>query len=334
MKRDLIAFIMSLGLIVVGIYAIMQSNLKEVNIKDNGELITFMTYQLVVSEVLQEAQVRVGNFDALNVELDDEVFDGMQIEITRAMPIVINDGGLRSLLYASTMSTVNEILEKRDINLSDDDELSVSLTSFIEEDMEIEITRIEFEQESFFESVELDTEYVYTDDLPYGQRNVYHEGSPRVIERVFKNTMMNGELVEAEEVNVEVIDPGSARVVHVGTFVAPPPPPEPAVLSSFTANVTAYYADCRGCTGRVACTGRDVRSNIFYPDGEFGSVRIIAADRSFPCGTIMDIAGIGKAVVLDRGGAVTGHIIDLLMDSGAIRFGRQNIETKVLRWGW
>jgi len=346
MKRDLIAFIMSVGLIVVGIYAVMQSNLKEVNIKDNGELITFSTYQLVVSEVLQEAQIRVGNFDDLNVELDDEVFDGMQIEITRATPIVINDGGLRSMLYVSTMSTVNEVLEKRDIDLGSNDELSVSLTDFIEEDMEIEITRIDFDYESILEEIEYETEYVDTDDLPLGERVVHQEGTPKIIERTFQSTIENGEVVSIVEVSEEVVDAGTARIVHVGTFVPPPPPPPPPApaapaastpsesLSSFTANVTAYYATCHGCTGRVACNGRDVTSDIFFPDAEFGSVRIIAADRGTPCGSIMYLSGIGHAVVLDRGGAVVGNVVDLLMSSGARQFGRQNIETKVLRWGW
>lgn len=54
MKRDLIAFITALCVIVVGIYAVMQSNLKEVNINDNGELSTFTTYQQTVDEFLKE----------------------------------------------------------------------------------------------------------------------------------------------------------------------------------------------------------------------------------------------------------------------------------------
>ena len=84
MKRDLIAFIMSLCVIVVGIYAVMQSNLKEVNINDNGELNTFTTYQQTVDALLKEQGIRVGNFDDMNVSFDEEIYDGMDIEINRA----------------------------------------------------------------------------------------------------------------------------------------------------------------------------------------------------------------------------------------------------------
>ncbi|MCL1950201.1 MAG: G5 domain-containing protein [Turicibacter sp.] len=334
MKRDLIAFIMSVGLIVVGIYVIMQSNLKEVNIKDNGELITLTTYQQVVGDVLQEALVRVGNFDELNVGLDEEVYDGMQIEIIRAKPIVINDGGLRSRLYVTTTSTVNDILEKRDIDLNDADEVSVLLTDFVEEGMEIGITRIGFEYETVTEQANLETQYVETDTLRLGVERVHQQGSPRIIERVLQHTYENGERVSTGEVQQNIVDAGTARIIHVGTFEPPTTASGHEILSTFTANMTAYYATCAGCTGRVACNGRDVTSNIFFPDSEFGNVRIIAADRSFPCGTIMEISGVGPAIVLDRGGKVVGNVVDLLMDSGARSFGRQNIETNVLRLGW
>ena len=110
MKRDLIAFIMSLCVIVVGIYAVMQSNLKEVNINDNGELKTFTTYQQTVDGLLKEQEIRVGNFDDMNVSFDEQLVDGMDIEINRAQPVVINDGGIKTLVM-TTESTVDDVLK-------------------------------------------------------------------------------------------------------------------------------------------------------------------------------------------------------------------------------
>ena len=144
MKRDLIAFIMSLCVIVVGIYAVMQSNLKEVNINDNGELNTFTTYQQTVDGLLKEQGIRVGNFDDMNVSFDDQVYDGMDIEINRAQSVVINDGGIKTLVM-TTESTVDDVLKQRSIELSSNDEISVAKTSLVEGDMEIEITSVEKE---------------------------------------------------------------------------------------------------------------------------------------------------------------------------------------------
>ena len=47
---------------------------------------------------------------------------------------------------------------------------SVAKTSLVEGDMAIEITRVEKAYESVFEEINLDTEYVYTDDIPQGEQ--------------------------------------------------------------------------------------------------------------------------------------------------------------------
>jgi len=341
---------MSLGLIVVGIYANMQSNLKEVNIIDNGELITFTTHGQTVIEVLQEAEVRVGNFDEMNVDLEQEVYDGMEIEINRAQQVVINDGGLRSLVM-TTESTVDELLNERDIEISSDDELSVAPTAYVRDGMEIDLTRVEYLFEEEYEEIHLPTHYVETEELLKGEREVRTEGTPRIIQRTMKSTLKNGELVTTDESEIYVVDEGVREVIAVGTkemviapvvtlstpASTPTPKPDTSDRSSFTVNVTAYVADCPGCTGRVACTGRDVSSDIYYSDKSFGTVRIVAAGSDYPCGTILDISDVGTAIVLDRGGKVTGNIVDLLVDENKTNpwhFGRRSLEARVLRTGW
>ncbi|MGL4336761.1 MAG: ubiquitin-like domain-containing protein, partial [Turicibacter sp.] len=155
MKRDLITFILALGVIVVGVYTVMQSNLKEISINDNGELNTFTTYVQTVDELLKEQEIRVGNFDDMSANFDDRLVDGMEIEIARAQAVVINDGGVKTRLM-TTVETVDDVLQQRSIELSQNDEISVARTSTVEEEMEIEITRVEKEYESVFEEITLD----------------------------------------------------------------------------------------------------------------------------------------------------------------------------------
>lgn len=111
----------------------------------------------------------------------------------------------------------------------------------------------------------------------------------------------------------------------------------------FNGTMTGYGPDCVGCTGKVYCPPRnDVRNgNIYFNDNEYGNVRIVAADHSIPCGTMVKVSG-GKlsetmtAIVLDRGGVIKGTLMDLLMaserDSAAV--GRQNVTYEIVRWGW
>lgn len=120
-------------------------------------------------------------------------------------------------------------------------------------------------------------------------------------------------------------------------------------INSFVGSLTGYGPDCVGCGGRVSCNGedgkrQDVRNgNIYYFDSEYGQLRIIAADKSIPCGTIIEIqnfifsSGPIKAIVLDRGGAIKGKKIDLLYSSeketGGIGL-QSDITFNILRWDW
>lgn len=378
-KRDITGAIMSSSVIITSIFAMMHSNLTEVNmnevtIVENGERNTFTTEADTVLNLITDGYMQFGNFDKMNVEINDEVYDNMEIEIDRATPVIINDGGER--FYTMTMEyAVDEVLYEHNIELSDDDLLEVistvtttggeeiqispiGLTAMTGNPIEIEVTRVTFEFEAELKESALETEYIYTDELLDEAREVRVEGSPKVEETIIEKEYHNGEFFMIVNEETTVVDEGERRVVAIGTYVPEPevesePEPELATpassrlvtieaepvetdtLSTFTANVTAYLATCAGCSGFTA-TGRDVRSNIHFEDRTYGTVRIIAACGQYPFGTIMNIVGIGKAVVLDRGGAVSGNVVDLLMGSGddPIRFGRQSLQAQVLRLGW
>lgn len=92
-----------------------------------------------------------------------------------------------------------------------------------------------------------------------------------------------------------------------------------------TMNVSAYTAQCVGCSG-ITASGFDVRNTV-TKDG----MRIVAAPSNYPFGTIMDIPGYGKAIVLDRGGAIKGNKLDLLVATRdeAIQWGRRNVTVTV-----
>jgi|GEM_PF-1384945 len=389
-KRDITGRIMSLGVIATSIFAIMHSNLTEVNmnevtIVENGERNTITTEAETVLGLVTGGYVQIGNFDDVSVEMEDVVYNGMEIEITRAFPITINDGGTRFQTMARS-SDVFEVLSQYEIELGHHDlteimmtgtnalgeEVQVNptiLTAFANSEVEVIVTRIHFETESSFEEFTLETVYIYTDDLLEGERVIQIAGSPKIEKTIVEFEYRNGELYEIVDTQTVVIDEGVAQVVAIGTYVyvpEPEPEPEPTPivtqvasstpapqapasnptnnvntgtptpsLESFTANVTAYVATCDGCSG-ITANGTDVRSISTFYDASFGSVRILAADGRFPFGTIIYVSGIGKGVVLDRGGSVTGNVLDLLMGSYAnpLQFGRQSLQAQVIRLGW
>ncbi len=114
---------------------------------------------------------------------------------------------------------------------------------------------------------------------------------------------------------------------------------------SFVGQMTAYGADCYGCSGRVACPPRqDVRNgNIYYEDSDYGVVRILAADSRIPCGSIVKITNVTFSteeifgIVLDRGSAIVGNIMDFLVasENDGFAIGRQRgVQFEIVRWGW
>ncbi len=115
-------------------------------------------------------------------------------------------------------------------------------------------------------------------------------------------------------------------------------------IKTFYGQMTAYGPDCRGCIG-ITRSGYDVRNgNIYYNDYKYGPLRIVAADRSIPLGTIIKINAPKLysysflAIVLDRGGVIKGNVIDLLYEEekGLHKtVGRHyNVRYDVLRKGW
>jgi 3D (Asp-Asp-Asp) domain-containing protein len=96
---------------------------------------------------------------------------------------------------------------------------------------------------------------------------------------------------------------------------------------------TAYTADCpEGCSGYTR-TGLDVR-NRTHIDG----LRIIATDPGvIPLGSIIEIrfsnGKLERAIALDTGGAIDGHLIDYLIsdNASAIQFGRQRVKIRIIK---
>ena len=117
-------------------------------------------------------------------------------------------------------------------------------------------------------------------------------------------------------------------------------------LETISGNITAFTPYCGGgCNGYTA-SGLFIGNNIFYNDKEYGIVRIVAGDSSYPFGTIVRIKNLNYfdddvyAIVLDRGAIVGKNkwaLFDLLFysENNANDFGVQkNASCEILRVGY
>ena len=116
-------------------------------------------------------------------------------------------------------------------------------------------------------------------------------------------------------------------------------------LVEFEGTLTGYGPDCVGCNGNLGCNpSHNVQNgNIYYEDNTYGKIRILAADESIPCGSIVKISNFSHepgdfyGIVLDRGSDIHGLTMDLLYNSESEiqNLGRSyNINFKIERWGY
>ncbi len=119
------------------------------------------------------------------------------------------------------------------------------------------------------------------------------------------------------------------------------------ILEIITGTITAFTPFCSdGCQGYTASGKYVGNGDIYQYDSEYGMVRIVAGDSSYPFGTIVRIKNLNYfgedvyAIVLDRGGAIGKNkraIFDLLFasDENANKFGvAYNVECEILRLGY
>ena len=118
-------------------------------------------------------------------------------------------------------------------------------------------------------------------------------------------------------------------------------------LENIKGSVSAFTAYCSdGCNGYTASGKYIGNGNIYYYDKDYGKVRIVAGDKSYPFGTIVRFNNLGYfgkevyAIVLDRGGAIGKNkrrLFDLLFltEKEANNFGvAKNVSCDILRLGY
>ena len=126
-----------------------------------------------------------------------------------------------------------------------------------------------------------------------------------------------------EEVEQPVVEePQEEEKVEANEPVRTSLSEEREVLQTVVGTLTGYGPDCVGCGGHTS-TGFDLTKTYYYEDSEFGTVRILAADPSFPFYSIFRVSNVPTmddfiGIVLDRGGNVgfgRGTLFDLAFES-------------------
>ncbi|MEK5187168.1 ubiquitin-like domain-containing protein [Solibacillus sp. FSL W7-1324] len=137
-KRKLaIGIVSALLLLVIGVILFQITKVDVKLVTNEGERIV-STHANTVERLLGKQKIDVSKHDKVSPSLDTKIEKGMTIQWQQAKPVKINLNG-EMLSIWTTKTAVRDILQEANIDVSDNDKLSLPLDSEIDKNREIDI---------------------------------------------------------------------------------------------------------------------------------------------------------------------------------------------------
>lgn len=319
-----------LSLIIIGavtvISIVLSEKEKEVHLIVNGEQMTVETVANTVVELIEEEDLRVGEYDSISKSLNETIEDGDQIQIDLAKAVQLIDRDDLQIRY-TTRETVAEALADWGITVGVHDELYPSLDEKIEENDTIQIVRVAYTYEKEIEEIPYETIEQPSKQLVKGKKMIETYGKNGEKEKTIQKVWKNGTLATEKVVDEKVLSKSVDQVVAVGTKS------EVQVLSASSQNIDYVTKDgvtfgVKSIFENVTLTAYDAGVNstgkskghpqygITYTGTVVKEGRTAAVDpKVIPLGWWIYIEGYGFRKAEDIGGAVKGKKIDIYVES-------------------
>lgn len=187
-------------------------------ITDGKSQVVFMTGG-TVADALEEAKVRLGENDACNYDLEEPLFDKMNLRVSRVVKITVTADGSTQEYRVPTLR-VQSALGRCGIKLGEDDRLNVKRTDMVKDGMAITIQRVRVEEETEIEELKYDTRYEFSDTMYAGEEEVQTPGERGLKEKVYRLTYVEGVLESQELVSETVTKEPVQEIVLTGTKIS------------------------------------------------------------------------------------------------------------------
>ncbi|MCA0989577.1 G5 and 3D domain-containing protein [Guptibacillus algicola] len=312
----------------------------EVTVKVNGKEERVWSTKETVKELLADENINLTEHDQLSVSMDSELKEDMEISITEAFKVNVNDGGKQTDVW-TTSTTVADFLEQQDIELGKLDRVEPGKDTKLKSGSDVNVVRVEKVTDVVEESIDYATVTKKDSSMQKGKEKIVNSGKKGKEQKHYEVVLENGKEVSRELVKTEVVEESSDRIVAVGTQVikqtaskkktVASTPKKKSTSSSKSSSgkvlyvsSTAYTANCTGCSG-ITATGFNLKSNP--------GAKVIAVDPSvIPLGSKVHVEGYGTAIAADTGGAIKGNKIDVFFSSksAAYSWGRKSVKITIL----
>lgn len=286
------------------------------------------------TDALEAAGVTVGEHDEVV-----QAGNFNELTIDRSFVVRVTVDGVTTEVHM-TNGTVGDALQQVGVDMAGYRLVNAQITDTACDGLDICLeSAITYAERTETETLEYTVETRYTTDLPRGRVKILQKGQNGMIERVVRDTLVDGEVtatVTLSETRTDVVN--EIRLVGTQLGVALSPAPFDIELDAtgqpigyekvITGTCTAYTND-RGLAGNTTSTGRPA------------SVGVVAVDpKVIPYGTELYIVSpdgsrvYGYAIAGDTGGAMLSGraLCDLFMDTyeECIAFGRRPMNVYIL----
>ncbi len=323
---------LSLTLLTISVLMIKS---KEISISDDGQVKLVKTFKTTVEKLLVEQGIEIEREDYIYPEIKSKLKKVKRIEIKRAFPIKILDGG-NELTVKMYQGKVGEALKQANVILNGKDQINYQLEDDIFKDIEIDIIRVTERIEDFKEAIPFQTITRANNNMDRGKTKVVQEGIPGEIEKKYSITIHNGEEVSRDIIEENIITEAKNEIKEYGTIAMYKPSRSEAFRYKQVLDMkaTAYDLSFASCGKRPGDPGYGITAT-----GLKASNGIVAVDpKLIPLHSRLYIEGIdgswtyGHAIAGDVGGGVKGGKIDLFFEnsSQARAFGVKQAKVYIL----
>lgn len=316
-------------------------------INDGGNVMLHTTNATDPAEVLSEAGLELGSEDTYIAQSGSGI---SEITVQRSQKVFVNLNG-REMQLATYGETVQQLLERQQITVDENTEVSVPLDSVTYDGMELTVRSTVTREETYTVALRYETETVKDPTLPVGTQVTQTEGADGAKTVTEAVTYVGGEEVAREPISEQIVTEPVNEVIAIGTglelekvedtvepvFGETPISIENDTITTASGEVLTYTDEMQ-----VVATGYNKTNegcNDYTATGTLARVGAIAVDpRMIPYGTRMFIVSndgeyiYGIATAEDCGGSIKGNRIDLYFDTNAecFAFGRRDCTVYIL----
>jgi len=289
---------------------------KDVTIAVDGKQIKTITFKKTVAEVLQQENIQLREKDVVKPGLGFRLEKGTRITVIRAFKVrVIADG--RQVEVLTTPVTVARAIQLAGIKLGRDDIVDPGLETITRPRKDIRVIRVTHRVVHTQALIPYPVERTPDHTLEKGLTKTLRRGRNGLEVQNIKITYHDGKEAGREVLDRRTLREPVPQVIAMGTITSVS---RGSLRLNFRQAMMAV-ATAYTYTGRRTASGRP-------PE-----VGLVAVDTGvIPMGTRLYVEGYGFAMAADRGRDITGHRVDLFMESRdqCLRWGRRLVKVYIL----